>query len=398
MSACEQRTLPDWPMPRSCPYGPPDAYAELRGQAPSRVRIRGGEAWLVTRHADVRQVLNDNRFSADDQQPGFPIRIQLPPEPGVMSFSRMDDPEHGRLRRMALTEFTARRTRALRPEVELLVEGLLDELARGPKPVDLVANFAIRLPSLVIARMLGVPEQDEADFTEQSQVILSQEAGPEETYAAFTAMTEFLDGLVARRTAEPRDDLISRLATKYVGTGELSHQELVAMARFFLVAGHETTAHQISLSVLSLLRDPAQLAELRADESLFKPAVEELLRYWSISQDNQVRAAVAEVELGGATIRKGDGVIVAIPAANHDESVYPGAGEVDIHRNASGHLAFGFGPHLCPGASLARMELEVCLKALFTRFPSLRLAVEPEDVRFRENTIVYGLQELPVTW
>ena len=398
MSACEQRRLPDWPMPRSCPYAPPDAYAPLRDEAPSRVRIRGGEAWLVTRHADVRQVLNDNRFSADDQQPGFPIRIQLPPEPGVMSFSRMDDPEHGRLRRMAMTEFTARRTRALRPEVELLVEGLLDELARGPKPVDLVANFAIRLPSLVIARMLGVPERDEADFTEQSQVILSQEAGPEETYAAFVAMTRFLDGLVAQRIAEPRDDLISRLATRYVSAGELTHEELVAMARFILVAGHETTAHQISLSVLSLLRDPAQLAELRADESLFKPAVEELLRYWSISQDNQVRAAVAEVELGGATIRKGDGVIVAIPAANHDESVYPGADRVDIHRNAAGHLAFGFGAHLCPGASLARMELEVCLKALFTRFPGLRLAVAPEDVRFRENTIVYGLQELPVTW
>ncbi|MGW1806966.1 cytochrome P450 [Streptomyces sp. NPDC002078] len=390
--------LPAWPMPRSCPYTPPDAYAELRQRPPLRVRIRGGEAWLVTRHADVRRVLNDHRFSADDQQPGFPIRIQLPPEPGVMSFSRMDDPEHGRLRRMAMTEFTARRTRALRPEVELLVEQLLDELAAGPRPVDLVANFAVRLPSLVIARMLGVPEEDEADFTEQSRVILSQDAGPEETYAAFVEMSQFLDRLVAQRTATPRDDLISRLATRYVASGELTHEDLVAMARFILVAGHETTAHQISLSVLSLLRDPDQLAELRADLGLFKPAVEELLRYWSISQDNQVRAAVDDVELSGARIRKGDGVIVAIPAANHDESVYPGAARLDIRRDASGHLAFGFGAHLCPGASLARMELEVCLSALFTRFPTLRLAVPPQEVRFRENTIVYGLEELPVTW
>jgi cytochrome P450 len=390
--------LPAWPMPRSCPYAPPDAYAELRQRPPLRVRIRGGEAWLVTRHADVRRVLNDHRFSADDQQPGFPIRIQLPPEPGVMSFSRMDDPEHGRLRRMAMTEFTARRTRALRPEVELLVEQLLDELAAGPRPVDLVANFAVRLPSLVIARMLGVPEEDEADFTEQSRVILSQDAGPEETYAAFVEMSQFLDRLVAQRTATPRDDLISRLATRYVASGELTHEDLVAMARFILVAGHETTAHQISLSVLSLLRDPDQLAELRAEPGLFKPAVEELLRYWSISQDNQVRAAVDDVELSGARIRKGDGVIVAIPAANHDESVYPGAARLDIRRDASGHLAFGFGAHLCPGASLARMELEVCLSALFTRFPTLRLAVPPQEVRFRENTIVYGLEELPVTW
>ncbi|MFF8424758.1 cytochrome P450 [Streptomyces sp. NPDC016566] len=397
MSECEQQ-LPEWPMARSCPYGPPDAYEGLRKEPPVRVRIRGGEAWLVTRHADVRQVLNDNRFSADDQQPGFPIRIQLPPEPGVMSFNRMDDPEHGRLRRMAMTEFTARRTRALRPEVELLVGRLLDELEQGPNPVDLVENFAVRLPSLVIARMLGVPEEDEATFTEQSRVILSQDATPEETYGAFLEMTRFLDELAVQRTADPQDDLISRLVTRYVATGELSHQELVAMARFFLVAGHETSAHQISLSVLSLLRDPALRAELQADPALFRPAVEELLRYWSISQDNQVRAAVADVELGGAHIHKGEGVIVAIPGANHDESVYPDPGRLDIHRNASGHLAFGFGAHLCPGASLARMELEVCLSFLFARFPGLRLAVPVDDVRFRENTLVYGLEELPVTW
>nr|WP_244319831.1 MULTISPECIES: cytochrome P450 [Streptomyces] len=315
-----------------------------------------------------------------------------------MSFSRMDDPEHGRLRRMALTEFTARRTRALRPEVELLVDHLLDELERRPRPVDLVTEFAVRLPALVIARMLGVPERDEADFTEQSRVVLSQEAGPEETYAAFVTMTRLLDRLVTERTADPRDDLVSRLATRYVASGELTHDELVAMARFFLVAGHETTAHQIALSVLSLLRDPVQLAELRADPSLFKPAVEELLRYWSISQDNQVRVAVDDIELGGAHIRKGEGVVLAIPAANHDESVYPGAERLDIHRDAAGHLAFGFGPHLCPGASLARMELEVCLSRLFARFPALRLAVPVEDVRFRENTLVYGLEELPVTW
>ncbi|MFD9094868.1 cytochrome P450 [Streptomyces collinus] len=397
MSECEQQ-LPEWPMPRSCPYAPPDAYEGLRKEAPLKVRIRGGEAWLVTRHADVRQVLNDNRFSADDQKPGFPVRIQLPPEPGVMSFNRMDGSEHGRLRRMAMTEFTARRTRALRPEVELLVERLLDELERGPRPVDLVEHFAVRLPSLVIARMLGVPEEDEATFTEQSRVILSQDATPEETYGAFVEMTGYLDRLARQRTAEPQDDLISRLVTRYVATGELTHQELVAMARFFLVAGHETSAHQISLSALSLLRDPALLAELRADPGLYKPAVEELLRYWSISQDNQVRAAVADVDLGGARIRAGEGVIVAIPGANHDESVYPDAGRLDIHRNASGHLAFGFGAHLCPGASLARMELEVCLSMLFARFPTLRLARPAEDVRFRENTLVYGLEELPVTW
>ncbi|WP_070321200.1 cytochrome P450 [Streptomyces alboniger] len=393
-----QERLAAWPMPRTCPYSPPDAYAELRRGGPVKVRIRTGEAWLITRYDDVRAVLTDARFSSDDTQPGFPVRIQLPPAPRVMSFTRMDGPEHGRLRRMAMTEFTARRTRALRPSVELLVERLVDELERGPRPADLVAAFSVRLPSLVIARMLGVPEADECDFTELSQAVLSQDATPEEIYAAFVEMTQYLDELIRRKGREPEEDLLSRLATQYVATGELSHDDLVAMARLFLVAGHETTAHQLSLSVLSLLREPGRLERLRRDPDLFAPAVEELLRYWSITQDNQVRVAVEDAEIGGARIAKGDGVILAYPSANHDESVFPGGDRVDLDRDASRHIAFGYGPHLCPGASLARMELEVALRALVGRFPGLRVADVPGAVSFRENTINYGLDSLLVTW
>ncbi|GHI01836.1 hypothetical protein AQI88_16860 [Streptomyces cellostaticus] len=390
--------LAEWPMARSCPFSPPDQYAQLREQPPVKVRIRGGEAWLVTRHDHARLVLNDPRFSADDQHPGFPIRVQLPPAPRMMSFNRMDDPDHERLRRMGTTEFTARRTRALRPWVEEVVGRLLDALEQGPNPVDLVHNFSLRLPSLVIGRLLGVAEGDEAALAEQTETVLSQEAEPQKIYDAFVGMTEYLDRLATDREGAPRDDLVSRLATKYVATGELSHEDLVAMARMFLVAGHETTAHQISLSVLSLLCAPDQLAELRERPELFPSAVEELLRYWSIPQDNQARAAAVDVHLDGADIRKGDGVIVAIPGANHDEAVFPGAGTVDIHRDARRHVAFGHGKHLCLGAPLARMELEIALHSLFSRFPTLRLAVDPRQVAFRENSIVYGIRELPVAW
>ncbi|MEU7643289.1 cytochrome P450 [Streptomyces huasconensis] len=390
--------LAAWPMPRTCPYAPPEAYAELRKGAPVKVRIRTGEAWLVTRYADVRSILVDPRFSSDDTLPGFPVRIQLPPTPRVMSFTRMDGPEHGRLRRMAMTEFTARRTRALRPSVELLVDRLADELEHGPRPADLVARFTVRLPSLVIARMLGVPEEDECDFTELSQAVLSQDATPAEIYGSFIEMTAYLDGLIRRKAEEPRDDLLSRLVTRYVAKGELAHDDLVAMARLFLVAGHETTAHQLGLSVLSLLREPGLWDRLRREPDLFAPAVEELLRYWSITQDNQVRVAVDDAEIGGARIEKGDGVILAYPSANHDESVFPGGDRVDLDRDASRHIAFGYGPHLCPGTSLARMELEVALRALVGRFPGLRLADVPEAVSFRENTINYGLNSLFVTW
>ncbi|MGZ0199333.1 cytochrome P450 [Streptomyces sp. RM1] len=386
-------------MARSCPYSPPDAYAELRQGPPVKVRIRTGEAWLVTRYEDLRQVLMDERFSSDDTLPGFPVRIQLPPAPRVMSFTRMDGAEHNRLRRMIMPEFTARATRRLRPGVESLVGRLLDELAAGPRPADLVTRLSLRLPSLVIARMLGVPEADELDFAELSQEVLSQDASPQEIHAAFVRMTEYLDRLIAAKRAEPADDLLSRLATRYMATGELSHEDCVAMARLLLVAGHETTAHQLSLGVVSLLRHPGQLADLRRDPSLYGQAVEELLRYWSITQDNQVRVAVAEAEVGGARIAPGDGVILAYPSANHDETVFADGARFDIHRkDVSRHIAFGHGRHLCPGAPLGRMELEVCLRALFDRFPGLRLADVPEPVVFRQNTINYGLTALHVTW
>lgn len=394
--------LPDWPMPRTCPYAPPDQYAELRDGPPVKVRVGGGEAWLVTRHEHVRAVLTDDRFSSNDQLPGFPIRVQLPPEPRVMSFFRMDNPEHGRLRRMAQTEFTARRTRALRPVVDALVGRLLDGLAAGPRPVDLVREYALALPALVIARLFGVPDEDQSEFTARSQTILTPDGDPDEVYAAFVAMTEYLDRLATDRERSPRDDLMSRLATQYVATGELTHDDLVAMVRLFLVAGHETTANQIALGALSLLRDPAQLIELKARPELFPQAVEELLRYWSIAQDNQARVAVDDVEFGGAAIAKGDGVIVALPGANHDERVFADPGRLDIHRDAGRHVAFGHGAHLCPGAPLARMEIAIALRELFARFPSLRLAGYADDgadVPFRrQHTIVYGLDALHVTW
>lgn len=392
--------LPAWPMPRSCPMLPPDSYRDLRDRPPAKVQLRGGEAWLLTRYDDVRRVLVDLRFSSDDQRPGFPLRIQLPPEPGIQTFFRMDPPEQSRLRKMAMTEFTARRTRLLRPAVEKLVGQLLDDLSALPRPADLVGSFTLKLPALVIARLLGVPDEDQGSFTEQSQMILSQVATEQETYAAYVSMSRYIDELAARREREPGDDMLSRFATQFVATGQMSHAELVAIARFFLIAGHETTSNQLSLSVLSLLLDRGQRDRMLAGgEDAAQAAVEELLRYWSVSQDNIVRVATEDVELGGARIRAGDAVVIALNGANHDERTFTEAAQVDLARaNARQHVAFGYGPHLCPGAPLARTELAVGLVQLFRRFPKLRLAVPAEELPFRENTLIYGLNELPVTW
>jgi cytochrome P450 len=284
-------------------------------------------------------------------------------------------------------------------DIQSLIDGLLDELEAAGPGADLVEAFTVRVPALVIARLLGVPPEDTFAFVEHSRTIVSTDVTPEQVYAAFVELSQYIDRLTTTKEQDPQEeDLLSRLAKDYVATGELTHQELVSLARFLLVAGHETTAHQISLSILSLLKDPALVAELQSDPTLYKQAGEELLRYWSIPQDNQVRAAVEDVDLGGAQIAKGDGVIVAIPSANHDESVFPNAATLDIHREARQHIAFGFGPHLCPGASLARLELELCLRSLFTRFPTLRLAVPESELSFRHNGLVYGLDSLPVTW
>jgi cytochrome P450 len=387
-------------MARSCPMRPPDAFRELRERPPVKVQLRCGEAWLITRYEDVRAVLADVRFSSDDQRPGFPALIQLPPEPGLQSFFRMDPPEQTRLRKMVMTEFTARRTRLIHPAVEQLVGELLDELAEQPRPTDLVEAFTLKLPALMIARMLGVPDEDEKAFTDQSRIILSQVATPEESYAAYLAYSGFLDDLATQREREPQDDMLSRFATQFVATGQLSHQELVSIACFLLVAAHEVTANQLNLSVLSLLlMDPQERDKLLADPELVAGAVEELLRYWSVSQDNIVRLAIEDMELGGAMIRAGDAVVVSLTSANHDDRVFADAATLDFTRaNARQHVAFGHGPHMCPGAPLARVEMTVGLVELFRRFPALHLAVDSAAVSFREKTLVYGLNELPVTW
>lgn len=389
----------EFPMRRTCPWAPPPEYAQMRKRPPQRVRLPSGSvAWLVTGYDDVRAALGDSRLSADHMNPGYPRRIPVPPTPRGQSFFRMDAPEHTRLRRMIMPQFTARATKAMRPVIELLIGKLLDDLAEGPRPADLVAAFAQPLACLVIGSIFGVPATDQALFVKMTRAVLAQDTSPEDVYAAVVDMTGYLTRLIAAKERSPSQDLLSRLVTEYVATGQLTNDDLVAMARMMLIAGYETAAKQLALSVLALLRHPGQLAELQRHPALMKQAIEELLRYWSISEDNVGRVALKDLELGGAHIAKGDGVLMAIPSANHDERVFPDPGNLDIHRDALAHLAFGSGPHHCPGAPLAVLELELALRALLTRFPDLRLAVAPDDLHFRFPQLHYGVTALPVTW
>jgi cytochrome P450 len=387
-----------FPITRSAPLSPPPAYTALREQAPRLIRLRSGQnAWLVTRYADVKELLGDRRVSSDHVHPNFPRVLPVPPVPGILSFMRMDDPEHARLRRMLAREFTVRRVDDMRPGITAAADRLLDDMTAGPAPADLVAAFALPLPSLVICQLLGVPYDDHDFFQERSRPMVSAVGGPEQGAAALADLGEYLDGLVARKEREPSEDLLGRMATRYVNTGELTHDELVTMARLLLVAGHETTANSLGLSVFTLLRRPDTLAELRQHPDLVRPAVEELLRFLTVIQGG-ARVALGDLEIGGQHIAEGDAMIFGMLAANHDESAFPGAAELDIHRDARHHLAFGYGVHQCIGQALARVELEIAITRLLTRFPRLRLAAEPDEIPFRTDMLVYGVYRLPVEW
>ncbi|MEV0280500.1 cytochrome P450 [Streptomyces sp. NPDC050610] len=381
-----------------CPFDPPSAYGRLREERPvSRVTLwDGSRPWLLTRHEDARTVLGDLRFSADSSRPGFPFHS--PSREALTStgrsLTRMDDPEHARLRRCLTKEFTLKRIESLRPEIQRIADGCVDTMARHSPPGDLVAEFALPFPSMVICLLLGVPYDDHAFFQELSRVLLDQRSSAEDVRRSRDELTDYLGGLTASKARSPDEAIISGL----VAAGELDHEQIVTLARLMVVAGHETSANMIALGTLALLRNPAQLAAVRADSSLVRGAVEELLRYLTVVQYGIPRLALQDVMVGGQLIRAGEGVLVSLSAANRDASVFDRSDELDVRRNARPHLAFSFGVHQCLGHSLARVELQVAWETLNRRLPELRLATRFESLRYFQDAIVYGIAELPVSW
>ena len=248
----------------------------------------------------------------------------------------------------------------------------------GPPPLDLVAAFALPLPSSVICELLGVPYGDHEFFQANSRILLNDATTAEQARCARERLTDYLDGLLGQRLADPRGDLLSELA-RHVNAGELTRHGAALMASLLLVAGHETTANMIALGTLALLQHPEQVAALREtdDPALIAAAVEELLRYLSIVQSGRRRVALEDIPIGGQTIRAGEGVILATEAANRDASVFADPDRLDVHRDARRHMAFGFGVHQCLGQPLARIELQVAFGTLFRRIPTLRPSRRP---------------------
>ncbi|MEV8428730.1 cytochrome P450 [Streptomyces chartreusis] len=395
--------VPEFPMPRQsrCPFDPPPALKDLQREGPlAKVRLwDGSESWLVTRYAEQRALLGDPRVSADTDRPGYPTKASPEAGEGKLSFIMMDDPEHARLRRMVTAPFAVKKVEALRPAVQRIVDGLIDDMLAGPAPVDLVDAFALPIPSLVICELLGVPYEEHDFFQEHTRTMVRTTATPEERGAASREVAGYLAGVVGRRIAEPKDDLLSSIAGR-VTAGELTHRQATEMALLLLIAGHETTANMIALGTLALLQHPDQLALLRESEDpgLVASAVEELLRYLHITHLGRRRAVTEDIEIAGRLIKAGEGVIMVNEIGNRDPEVFADPDRLDITRDARRHVAFGFGVHQCLGQPLARMELQVVYGTLYKRIPTLRLAGDLRDVRFKTDAFIYGVHELPVSW
>jgi cytochrome P450 len=403
-AAVDSTTQATFPLKR-CPFGPQAEYERMREQGTiSKVpTVDGGATWWTTNRADLKAILVDPRFSANRNDPKFPLLVRDPAarqqnRSQVPSMITMDGTEHAEARRAVIGEFTVKRLAGLRPRIQEIVDGFIDAmLATEERSVDLVKALSLPVPSLVICELLGVPYADHDFFQARSSKIVSRTWPAGERQAAIGELRAYLDQLLTAKETEPGDDLFSRQIEKQRAEGDLDHEKLIGLAFLLLIAGHETTANMISLGVVGLLNNPEQLAAIKADPDKIPMAVEESLRYFSIA-DPIPRLATEDVEVGGVTIKAGEGVIASGFAANFDPDAFTDAAEFDVERGTRSHVAFGYGPHQCLGQNLARQELEIVFETLFRRIPELKLATPIEDIPFKEDSGVYGIHELPVAW
>jgi cytochrome P450 len=402
--------VPDYPVERSarCPFAPPPELLEFGTVKPlSRVRIWDGSTpWLITGHAVARDLFADPRVSVDDRRSGFPHWNEMmvsTVNKRPRSVFTSDAEEHTRFRRMLSKPFTFKRVEGLRPTIQQVTDEHVDAILAGPSPADIVTALALPVPTLVISEMLGVPYEDHEFFQHHANVGLDRYAKAEDTMTKGMSLSKYLCDLVeAKMNCPPEErteDAVSDLAER-VTAGEIDVKEAAQLGTGLLIAGHETTANMIGIGVLALLENPeqAKLLSESDDPKFIANAVEELMRYLSIIQNGQRRVATDDIEIAGETIRGGEGIIIDLAPANWDATAYPEPDRLDLTRDASQQLGFGYGRHQCVGQQLARAELQIVFHTLFRRIPTLRLAVPLDEVPFKNDRLAYGVYELPVTW
>lgn len=392
-----------FPYPRKCPFVPSEEYEELISRGVSQVPLGDTErrAWVVTGYDQIRELLADPRVSTSRRHEGFPFYFDPPPEYRTeTSFLGYDPPEHTVMRRKAALSFTNRQVQRLRPRIQQIIDEHLDAMTLMEPPVDFHRAFSLSMTMSVISELLGVPRAEHESFIKHGEVLLGGNASHAERQTAIVELNKRIEKLIKVKEVDPGDDLLSRVIADYREAGEeYSERELFNMFRLLMNGGHETTANMLSLGTACLLDQPDQLAELLADpEKMIEPTVEELMRIASISDNAVPRVAMEDIEIGGAVIPKGDGILCLILAGNRDPAVFPEPEKVILRRGSRKQLGFGHGLHFCIGADLARLEMRLVWTTLFQRIPGLRLAKPFLEIPRKEGAIVYGLRELPVTW
>jgi cytochrome P450 len=394
---------PRFPFRREWPFDPPSGYAEARAAGPlSPVTLwNGRRAWLVTRHEEIRAVLTDDRrFSGAMAHPDFPTvtEARVTVDRNERAFVGMDNPAHDRYRRMFTREFSVRRMLALKPRIAAIAEGVIDELVAHRPPADLAATLAVKFPSLVMSELIGSPYEDHRFIIDCAVGRHGLTQTPAEALEKARALAAYFRRLIDAKEASPGDDLTSRVIESHVKPGLLSRDDFAEIGAMILRAGHDTTTNMIGMGMLLVLRDENLRRRLAEHPDSVDGAVEELLRYVTPVQFSPRRVALEDIEIGGVTVRKGDGLFLLLAAANRDERVFADPDRLDFGRDASAHLTFGYGIHQCLGQTLARYELQVIYPALLRRLPALRLAAPLAAIRFKDDMQIYGVHNLPVAW
>jgi cytochrome P450 PksS len=377
-------------------------YAQLRSEAPVYRTMLPDKrnVWLVTRYNDVLTVLKDDRFGKDK------INARTPPwlpgmfKPLMRNMLDLDAPDHTRLRGLVHTVFTPRLIENLRQRVQNLTDELLNRVQNQGR-MDLIHDYALQIPTTIIAEMLGVPVKDRLKFHRWSSAGVSSSAsrfGILKAIPHIVALIRYIRSLVKARRVKPEDDLISALVRAEEAGDQLSEDELLAMIVLLLVAGHETTVNLIGNGTLALLENLDQINRLRDNPALIKAAVEELLRYAGPLETATERYTREDTTVAGVTVPRGELVFAVLASANRDEQQFEQADRLDLGREPNPHVAFGLGIHYCLGASLARLEGQIAIATLLRRIPNLKTAIPSNALRWRRGLVLRGLESLPVTF
>ena len=390
------------PANRANPY---PAYEEIRERGP--LRLPKFNLTVFSTYRDCDDVLR-HPSSASDRLKSTVAQREIAagnqPRPlGPPGFLFLDPPDHTRLRKLVSKAFAPKVVKALEPDITALVDALLDNIAERGR-FDVIADLAYPLPVAVICRLLGVPLEDEPEFSRAS-ALLAQALDPFITFTGQAAdgsesrlqaglwLREYLRDLITRRRADPGDDLMSGLIHVEESGDQLTEEEIIATCNLLLVAGHETTVNLIANAILAMLRHPKQWAALGNDASRVSAVVEETLRYDPPVQ-LMGRIAADDMTIGDTTVVKGDTMMLLLAAAQHDPAAFDRPAQFDPDRESIRHLGFGKGPHFCLGAPLARLEAAVALSAVTARFPHARMDSEPQ---YKQNLTLRGMSTLSVT-